>query len=255
VLIGIGLLTMSILVGIFSSINFDFGDALASVNNGNNTTTGTSNNHDQIFGNIMNGNQYGYQSFKNYIYYQVKTGKILSALSISNAGDRINNILYDNDQRTIILVLTPSQNKSGILEIDLPRNIIDSRIYDEDKNFTVLVNNQPAKYQEIIDKNNSNITSPSVGSNTSSGEYTLDNDIRKLIIEFGKDARVIKIIGTELNNMTSQNQSGFGISKSNDIPGGDQNPSFLVPSISIFLGIIIVVVYLKYRKSKVKSSK
>ncbi|ALI36129.1 hypothetical protein NMY3_01926 [Candidatus Nitrosocosmicus oleophilus] len=404
VLIGIGLLTMSILVGIFSSINFDFGDALASVNNGNNTTTGTSNNHDQIFGNIMNGNQYGYQSFKNYIYYQVKTGSILNALSISNAGDRINNILYDNDQRTIILVLTPSQNKSGILEIDLPRNIIDSRIYDEDKNFTVLVNNQPAKYQEIIDKNNSNITSPSVGSNTSSGEYTLDNDIRKLIIEFGKDARVIKIIGTELNNMTSQNQSGldkilrqiipiivnnkihytsvqlkggslndlqlesnskiktlildiisynengelsidlprniidsriydedknftvlvnnqpakyqeiidknnsnitspsvgsntssgeytldndirkliiefgkdarvikiigtelnnmtsqnqsgFGISKSNDIPGGDQNPSFLVPSISIFLGIIIVVVYLKYRKSKVKSSK
>lgn len=255
VLIGIGLLTMSILVGIFSSINFDFGDALASVNNGNNTTTGTSNNHDQIFGNIMNGNQYGYQSFKNYIYYQVKTGSILNALSISNAGDRINNILYDNDQRTIILVLTPSQNKSGILEIDLPRNIIDSRIDDEDKNFTVLVNNQPAKYQEIIDKNNSNITSPSVGSNTSSGEYTLDNDIRKLIIEFGKDARVIKIIGTELNNITSQNQSGFGISKSNDIPGGDQNPSFLVPSISIFLGIIIVVVYLKYRKSKVKSSK
>jgi len=241
---------------IFSSIGFDFDAVFSSPNNENNTNTGTTKTLDQIIGNIAtNGNQSGYQSFKNDVYYQIKTGSILNPISISNAGDRINNILYDNDQRTIILVLTPSQNKSGILEIDLPRNIIDSRIDDEDKNFTVLVNNQPAKYQEIIDKNNSNITSPSVGSNTSSGEYTLDNDIRKLIIEFGKDARVIKIIGTELNNMTSQNQSGFGISKSNDIPGGDQNPSFLVPSISIFLGIIIVVVYLKYRKSKVKSSK
>ncbi|MDF0679452.1 MAG: hypothetical protein P0116_00640 [Candidatus Nitrosocosmicus sp.] len=207
---GIILLTTSILVGIFVSINFDFGDALATRNNGNDTTTDTSNNQDQIFGNIsMNGNQSGYQSFNNNIYYQVKTGSILNALSISNAGDRINNILYDKDQRTIILVLTPSQNTSGILEIDLPRNIIDSRIDDGDRNFTVLVNNQPAKYQEIIDKNNSNITSPSVGSNTSSGEYTLDNDIRKLVIEFGKDARVIKIIGTELNNITSQNQSGL----------------------------------------------
>ena len=132
----------------------------------------------------------------------------MKPISISNTGDRINNILYDNDQRSIILVLTPSQNKSGIVEIDLPRNIIDSRIDEGDKNFTVLVNNQPAKYQEIIDKNNSNTSSPSIGSNTSSGEYTLDNDSRKLVIEFGKDARVIKIIGTELNNITSQNQSG-----------------------------------------------
>ena len=49
----------------------------------------------------------------------------------------------------------------------------------------------------------------SIGSNTSSGEYTLDNDSRKLVIEFGKDARVIKIIGTEPNNITSQNQSGL----------------------------------------------
>ena len=101
-----------------------------------------------------------------------------------------------------------SYNENGELSIDLPRNIIDSRIDEKDKNFTVLVNNQPAKYQEIIDKNNSNIHLQ-CRSNTSSGEYTLDNDSRKLVIEFGKDARVIKIIGTELNNITSQNQSGF----------------------------------------------
>ena len=87
----------------------------------------------------------------------------MKPISISNTGDKINNILYDNDQRSIILVLTPSQNKSGILEIDLPRNIIDSRIDEGDKNFTVLVNNQPANYQEIIDKNNSNTSSPSLG--------------------------------------------------------------------------------------------
>ena len=201
---------MSTFVVILSTTDFDFRDALSSLNNENTTTIGTPKIQDEIFGNTStNGNQPGYPSFKNDIYYQVKTGSILNPISISNAGDRINNILYDNDQRSIILVLTPSQNKSGIVEIDLPRNIIDSRIDEGDKNFTVLVNNQPAKYQEIIDKNNSNTSSPSIGSNTSSGEYTLDNDSRKLVIEFGKDARVIKIIGTELNNITSQNQSGL----------------------------------------------
>ena len=200
---------MSTFVVILSTAEFDSTDALSSLNNQNTTTLGTPKIQDEIFGNIStNENQSGYPSFKNDIYYQVKTGSILKPISISNTGDRINNILYDNDQRSIILVLTPSQNMSGIVEIDLPRNIIDSRIDEGDKNFTVLVNNQPAKYQEIIDKNNSNTSSPSIGSNTSSGEYTLDNDSRKLVIEFGKDARVIKIIGTELNNITSQNQSG-----------------------------------------------
>ena len=210
VLIGMCLLTMSIFVVILCSTDFDFRDALSSLNDENTTTIGTTKIQDEILRNTStNGNQPGYQSFKNDFYYQVKTGSILNPISISNAGDRINNILYDNDQRSIIIVLTPSQNKSGIVEIDLPRDIIDSRIDEGDKNFTVLVNNQPSKYQEIIDKNYLNISSASVGGNTSSGEYALDNDSRKLVIEFGKDARVIKIIGTELNNITRQNQSGL----------------------------------------------
>ena len=209
-LIGISLLTLSISIVILSTTDFDFRDALSSLNNENTTTIGTSKIQDHVFGNTStNGNHPGYPSFKNDIYYQVKTGSILNPISISNAGDRISNILYDEDQRSLILVLTPSQNKTGIVEIDLPRNIIDSSTDEGDKNFTVLVNNQRAKYQEIIDNNNSNLSSPSIGNNTSSGEYTLDNDSRKLLIEFGKDARVIKIIGTELNKTTSQNQSGL----------------------------------------------
>jgi hypothetical protein len=247
---------MSTFVVILSTAEFDSTDALSSLNNQNTTTLDTPKIQDEIFGDIStNENQSGYPSFKNDIYYQVKTGSILKPISISNTGDRINNILYDNDQRSIILVLTPSQNKSGIVEIDLPRNIIDSRIDEGDKNFTVLVNNQPAKYQEIIDKNNSNTSSPSIGSNTSSGEYTLDNDSRKLVIEFGKDARVIKIIGTELNNITSQNQSGSDIAKFNNIKSDDQNAFFMIPIISFILGIIMVVVYFMYRKRRVKSSK
>jgi hypothetical protein len=247
---------MSTFVVILSTAEFDSTDALSSLNNQNTTTLDTPKIQDEIFGDIStNENQSGYPSFKNDIYYQVKTGSILKPISISSTGDRINNILYDNDQRSIILVLTPSQNKSGIVEIDLPRNIIDSRIDEGDKNFTVLVNNQPAKYQEIIDKNNSNTSSPSIGSNTSSGEYTLDNDSRKLVIEFGKDARVIKIIGTELNNITSQNQSGSDIAKFNNIKSDDQNAFFMIPIISFILGIIMVVVYFMYRKRRVKSSK
>ena len=201
---------MSVFLVIFSSTGFDFDAVFSNPNNENSTNTGATKTLDQIIGNIAtNGNQSGYQSFKNDVYYQIKTSSILDLISISNAEDRINNILYDNDQKSIIIVLTPSQNKSGIVEVNLPRNIIDSKIDKRDKNFTVLVNNQPAKYQEIIEKNNSNILSPGIGSNTSSGGYTLDNDSRKLVIEFGKDARIIKIIGTELDNISSQNQSGL----------------------------------------------
>ena len=162
-------------------------------------------------------------------------------------GGSLNDLQLESNSRikTLILNIT-SYNDNGELSIDLPRNIIDSRIDEKDKNFTVLVNNQPAKYQEIIDKNNSSI---------SSGEYTLDNDSRKLVIEFGKDARVIKIIGTELNNITNQNQSDLDISKSNDIQDGDQNPFLLIPMISFILGIIIVVVYFMHRKRGFKSNK
>ncbi len=387
VLIGICLLTISLFVVILSSNDSEFIDVLSSVNNADTTTIATPKIQEEIIGNTTtDGNQPGYQSFKNDIYYQVKTGGILNPISISNIGVRINNILYDNDQRSIILVLTPDQNKSGIVEIDLPRNIIDSRIDEKDKNFTVLVNNQPAKYQEIIDKNNSSISSgeytldkdsrklviefgkdarvikiigtelnnitnqnqsdldkilqqiipitvnnridyTGIGlkggslndlqlesnsriktlilnimsyndngelsidlprniidsridekdknftvlvnnqpakyqeiidknnSSISSGEYTLDKDSRKLVIEFGKDARVIKIIGTELNNITNQNQSDLDISKSNDIQDGDQNPFLLIPMISFILGVIIVVVYFMHRKRGFKLNK
>ncbi|WP_144733471.1 hypothetical protein [Candidatus Nitrosocosmicus arcticus] len=201
---------MSVLVGILSPSNFGYRDALSTLTNTNTTTIDTPTIHDETFGNTStNGNHMGYPYFKNDIYYQVKIDNILNPISISDVGVRINNILYDNDQRSIILVLNPGQSKIDSIVIDLPRNIIDSRIDERDKNFTVLVNNQPAKYQEIIDKNKSNISSPSVGSNISSWEYTLDNDSRKLIIEFGKEARVIKIIGTELNNINSQNHSSL----------------------------------------------
>jgi hypothetical protein len=256
VLIGICLLTMTMFVVILSPSAFEFKDVISSLNNANTTPTDTPKIQEEIVGNkSTKGNQPGYPFSKNDIYYQVKIGNTLNPILISNAGVRINNILYDNDQRSIILVLTPGQNMSGIVQVNLPREIIDSRIDKRDKNFTVLVNNHPAIYQEIIDKNNSTISSPSIGSNISSGEYTLVNDSRKLVIEFGKDARVIKIIGTELNNMTSQNQSGLDISNSNHIQDNDQDPYSLVPVISFILGVIMVAVYFMYRKKRSKSNK
>ncbi len=201
VLIGIWLLMMSIFVGILYFNNFEFRNVFASLNNTNNTIIDAPKIQDKIFGNIStNGNQLGYPNIKNDIYYQVNIDNILNPISISNVGVRISNILYDNEQKSITLVLTPAQTNIDSVVIDLPRRIIDSRIDEIDKNFTVLINNQPAKYQEIINKNKSNV---------SSGEYTVDNESRKLIIEFGKDAKVIKIIGTELSNITSQDRSGL----------------------------------------------
>jgi hypothetical protein len=255
-LIGICLLTMTMLVVISSPSDLEFKDVLSSLNNANTTPIDIPKNQEEIVGNkSTNGNQPGYPFSKNDIYYQVKIGNTLNPILISNAGVRINNILYDNDQRSIILVLTPGQNMSGIVQVNLPREVIDSRIDKRDKNFTVLVNNQPAIYQEITDKNNSTILSPSIVSNISSGEYTLDNDSRKLVIEFGKDARVIKIIGTELNNITSQNQSGLDISNLDDIQHNDQDPYSLVPVISFIFGVIMVAAYFMYRKKRSKSHK
>ena len=205
--------------------------------------------------NITSQNQSGSDKILQQIIPITVNNKI-DYTSVKLKGGSLNDLQLESNSKIKTLILDIiSYDENGELSIDLPRNIIDSRIDEEDKNFTVLVNNQPAKYQEIIDKNNSNTSSPSIGSNTSSGEYTLDNDSRKLVIEFGKDARVIKIIGTEPNNITSQNQSGSDISKSNDIQGDDQNPFFLIPIISFILGIIMAVVYFTYRKSRVKSSK
>jgi len=247
---------MSMLVVISDSNSYESREVLSSLNDSNSTGTHGPKTQGEILGNsTLIGNKPSYQTSENKIYYQVKTGSILNPISITNAGFRINNILYDNDQTSIVLVLTPGQNKSGGVEIDLPRNIIDSKINERDKNFTVLVNNQPAKYQEIIDNNNLNTSSSSVGSNMSSSEYAIDSDSRKLVIEFGKDARIIKIIGTELYNMTGQNQSGIDITKSNNIQDGDRNPFLLIFLISFALGVIIVVGYFKYRKKRFKSNK
>ncbi len=201
VLIGICLLAMSLCIGILGCSNFGFRDAFASLNNADNTTIDTPKSQDKIFGNTSaNGNPMGFPNIKNDIYYQVNIDNVLNPVSISTVGVRISNILYDNDQKSITLVITPGQSKSDSVVIDLPRRIIDSRIDETDKNFTVLINNQPSKYQEIVNKNKSNI---------SSEDSTVENETRKLVIEFGKDAKVIKIIGTELSNITSQDQSGL----------------------------------------------
>ncbi len=205
--------------------------------------------------NITSQNQSGSDKILQQIIPITVNNKI-DYTSVKLKGGSLNDLQLESNSKIKTLILDIlSYDENGELSIDLPRNIIDSRIDEGDKNFTVLVNNQPAKYQEIIDKNNSNTSSPSIGSNTSSGEYTLDNDSRKLVIEFGKDARVIKIIGTELNNITSQNQSGLDISKSNNIQSDDQNPFFMIPIISFILGVIMVFVYFMYRKSRIKSSK
>ena len=205
--------------------------------------------------NITSQNQSGSDKILQQIIPITVNNKI-DYTSVKLKGGSLNDLQLESNSKIKTLILDIiSYDENGELSIDLPRNIIDSRIDEGDKNFTVLVNNQPAKYQEIIDKNNSNTSSPSIGSNTSSGEYTLDNDSRKLVIEFGKDARVIKIIGTELNNITSQNQSGSDISKSNNIQSDDQNPFFMIPIISFILGVIMVFVYFMYRKRRIKSSK
>ena len=77
--------------------------------------------------------------------------------SVKLKGGSLNDLHLESNSKIKALILDIiSYDENGELSIDLPRNIIDSRIDEGDKNFTVLVNNQRAKYQEIIDNNNSN---------------------------------------------------------------------------------------------------
>ena len=119
----------------------------------------------------------------------------------------INNVIYEKDKNSLILILNPTNFNNNSLIIDLPRSIINAKNQDnKDNNFTVLLDNKSSKYLEIHDKKNlDKILNPIYNINTIGNTFDNAND-RELLIQFDKDTKVIKIIGSNMSRDQNQIQ-------------------------------------------------
>lgn len=153
----------------------------------------------------------------------------------------INNVIYEKDKNSLILILNPTNFNNNSLIIDLPRSIINAKNQDnKDNNFTVLLDNKSSKYLEIHDKKNlDKILNPIYNINTIGNTFDNAND-RELLIQFDKDTKVIKIIGSNMSRDQNQIQI-HSFYKYN----------FIIPIIlPITITISLILIYVFYKKKK-----
>jgi hypothetical protein len=199
------------------------------------------------------------EKLKNNFFY-VKTNYLLIPVNFVTQEDNIlNNIIYDDDQNALFILMNPLPSNETNLLVQIPRYIIDSKTPEnKDNDFTVLIDGKPSKYTEIISRNesgniSSSISGPNISSNSSQEEAPADhrsidntfNDIpnRKLLIDFQKDTKVIKIAGTDLSKTQNQNQN--------------QNQSVYFSIITLIISAIIgisvaTIIYILYKKGKIR---
>ncbi|KAA2281960.1 MAG: hypothetical protein AB7V56_01925 [Candidatus Nitrosocosmicus sp.] len=143
------------------------------------------------------------------LLYQVKIGNSLYPVEISSSGRQVNNLLYDTDEKSLVLIMEPpdinNTSNNGTLDIEIPRVILNSQINKIDQNFTVTIDGHPTKFKETTKKIISSIKSNSTKDNTTSLENINQiGDNRKLAIEFAQDSKIIKITGMDINEPRNQ---------------------------------------------------
>lgn len=182
-----------------------------------------------------NENEKSFNSIQS--FFKIRLDNIIFPIKFfSLEKNEINNIIYDKDKASLIIILNPSATNTSKLLIEIPRFILDSKTLEKkDKNFMVLIDDKPAKFQEIRQETQ-NSRNFSLGN-----EYTNNSSSRELLIDFGKDVKVIKIIGTdavESQNIQTRNQ--------------EEKFNFLIPIFSSLLGIALAILYFIYRKGRFK---
>ncbi len=105
-------------------------------------------------------------------------------------------------------MLNPLIFNFSSLVIQIPRDILDSKTPEnKDSNFTVLIDGKPSKFSEITpvnekekegQKNSNSSTTNTATQNRTKNNFFGDIPNRALLIEFGKDTKVIEIIGNDL---------------------------------------------------------
>lgn len=183
------------------------------------------------------------------IYYQIKVGNTIRPIMISSYENLVSNINYDSEEKSIVLVISSLNAKADNLVIDIPRIILDSKANGIDKNFTVMVDDQPARFLELSNSNEEKRISNSITNSTSATQLSNNTDSRKLIVEFEPNTKIIKISGTDTTN--SNNQSKTENKKSNLIVEGDKGSIDTVFPIVFAIAISgSVLLYYFYRKNK-----
>ncbi|MER5176309.1 MAG: hypothetical protein ABJB73_11135, partial [Candidatus Nitrosocosmicus sp.] len=90
-------------------------------------------------------------------FFYLKINNLFVPINFVNKDKSIlNNAIYEKYKNSLILILNPLTHNNNNIIIQIPRNIIDSKTSDnKDNKFTVLIDNKPSKFLEIIHKNES----------------------------------------------------------------------------------------------------
>jgi phage antirepressor YoqD-like protein len=130
----------------------------------------------------------------NYLIYNIKGGNLKDSNVKQNSANN----------KTLNLFINPF-DANGNLVVQIPRSILDSKTQsNKDNKFTVLIDDKPSKFLEITHKNESDkkLTLDNLAMNS----FLNNTSNRELSIKFGKDAKVIEILGTDLSNNQNHNQ-------------------------------------------------
>ena len=97
-------------------------------------------------------------------------------------------ISNSEDNRTLLLSISPYSNKGNLI-IDIPRIILDSKVNGNDKNFTVMEDDQPARFLELKNSIEEKPISNSMTDNISTIQYSNNTESRKLMVEFEQNTK------------------------------------------------------------------
>lgn len=185
------------------------------------------------------------------IYYPIEVGNVILPILISSDRNSVSNLFFDNEEESIIIVTDSLNTASGKLLIDIPRNILDSKANGNDKNFTVMVDDVPAKFLEVTNSSEEKIFSNSIINNGSAIQYSNNTESRILMIEFDSSSKIIKINGTD----TNYSDKGFQANSTRTIQTYSESESQynnFIPIIAVIVVLGVVVFYFLYRKNKLR---
>ncbi|HEX5519963.1 MAG TPA: hypothetical protein VFX18_05940, partial [Candidatus Nitrosocosmicus sp.] len=147
-------------------------------------------------------------------FYLKSNNTFIPLIFLANHENIINNVLFEKDKSSLLLILNPINSVNNSIIIQIPRSIMDSKTHDNtDNNFTVSLDNKSSKYLEISNKKNVNGISNFESSINKIGNIFNNSNDRVLLIKFDKDTKVIKIAGEDM----SKNQNPIESQKALEI--------------------------------------
>ncbi|MGN6349331.1 MAG: hypothetical protein ACTHLL_06245, partial [Candidatus Nitrosocosmicus sp.] len=185
---------------------------------------------------------FNFKFSSNFVYLK-SNSTFIPLIFLANHENIINNIIYEKDKSSLLLILNPINSANNSIIIQIPRSVIDSKTHDNiDNNFTVSLDNKSSKYLEINSKKNVNGISNFESSINTIGNIFNNSNDRVLLIKFDKDTKVIKIAGEDM----SKNQNPI---ESHNLPK-KENPIIMI-IITFIIAISLLIIYFFYKRKKI----